>query len=169
MAPEIIRMNEPNPYTFQSDVYAFGIVLYELATGCLPYQKINNKDQILFMVGRGYLKPDMTLVRPDMMKAFNMLLMECIGFDPNKRPLFNNVSLVIMMKRILFFSTSPIQILMRIEHIGRSVPKIERSVSEPFLHVQTTEDFIGGAICPSPKTPINAPYTGYQFQFDGNI
>lgn len=39
-------MKEQNPYTFQSDVYAFGIVMYELATGELPYTNINNKDQV---------------------------------------------------------------------------------------------------------------------------
>ena len=45
-APEVIRMKEENPYTFQSDVYAFGIVLFELMTGQLPYAHINNKDQV---------------------------------------------------------------------------------------------------------------------------
>jgi len=33
MAPEVIRMKQDNPYSFQSDVYAFGIVLFELFTG----------------------------------------------------------------------------------------------------------------------------------------
>jgi serine/threonine protein kinase len=64
MAPEVIRMSSANPYSFKSDVYAYGIVLYELFSGKLPYRKINNKDQILFMVGRGFLKPEMNLVSP---------------------------------------------------------------------------------------------------------
>ncbi|XP_026806648.1 raf homolog serine/threonine-protein kinase Raf isoform X2 [Rhopalosiphum maidis] len=49
MAPEVIRMQVDNPYSFQSDVYAYGIVLYELLSGQLPYTEINNKDQIIFM------------------------------------------------------------------------------------------------------------------------
>ena len=39
MAPEIIKIKtaREDPYSFQSDVYAFGIVLYELLAGILPY------------------------------------------------------------------------------------------------------------------------------------
>jgi pole hole protein len=44
-------MKEQNPYTFQSDVYAFGIVLFELASADLPYSNINNKDQVNLWLG----------------------------------------------------------------------------------------------------------------------
>jgi len=39
-------MQDSNPYTFQSDVYGYGVVLFELMTGTLPYSIINNRDQV---------------------------------------------------------------------------------------------------------------------------
>ena len=39
-------MREKVPYTYRSDVYAFGMVLYELISGTLPYSHINSKDQV---------------------------------------------------------------------------------------------------------------------------
>ncbi|XP_012877017.1 PREDICTED: serine/threonine-protein kinase B-raf [Dipodomys ordii] len=138
MAPEVIRMQDKNPYSFQSDVYAFGIVLYELMTGQLPYSNINNRDQIIFMVGRGYLSPDLSKVRSNCPKAMKRLMAECLKKKRDERPLFP-------------------QILASIELLARSLPKIHRSASEPSLNRAgfQTEDFSLYA-CASPKTPIQA-------------
>uniref|UniRef100_H0VXS1 non-specific serine/threonine protein kinase n=1 Tax=Cavia porcellus TaxID=10141 RepID=H0VXS1_CAVPO len=129
MAPEVIRMRDKNPYSFQSDVYAFGI---------LPYSNINNRDQIIFMVGRGYLSPDLSKVRSNCPKAMKRLMAECLKKKRDERPLFP-------------------QILASIELLARSLPKIHRSASEPSLNRAgfQTEDFSLYA-CASPKTPIQA-------------
>ncbi|CAG9863983.1 unnamed protein product [Phyllotreta striolata] len=136
MAPEVIRMQEDNPYSFQSDVYAFGIVMFELLAGQLPYSHINNKDQILFMVGRGYLKPDLSKLRSDTPKALRRLTEDCIKYNRDERPLFR-------------------QIHASLEGFLRNHPKISRSASEPNMnrtHLQS-DDFI--YTCSSPKTPVN--------------
>nr|XP_033814710.1 serine/threonine-protein kinase B-raf isoform X2 [Geotrypetes seraphini] len=91
MAPEVIRMQDKNPYSFQSDVYAFGIVLYELMTGQLPYSNINNRDQIIFMVGRGYLSPDLIKVRSNCPKAMKRLMADCMKKKRDERPLFPQI------------------------------------------------------------------------------
>ena len=42
----MIRMKDPNPFSFHSDIYAYGVVLYELQTSSLPYAHVGNKDQV---------------------------------------------------------------------------------------------------------------------------
>ncbi|CAJ0569062.1 unnamed protein product, partial [Mesorhabditis spiculigera] len=118
MAPEVIRMQDPNPYTYKSDVYAFGIVMYEVLAGLLPYSHINSRDQILFMVGRGFLRPDSSKIRPDCPRALKELMDRCIKFDRNDRPGFNDVS----------------DSLQEI-----ALPKLTRSASEPLLHTTSIE------------------------------
>lgn len=39
-------MQDNNPYSFQSDVYSYGIVLFELMTGELPYSQTGIRDQV---------------------------------------------------------------------------------------------------------------------------
>ncbi|XP_041093065.1 serine/threonine-protein kinase A-Raf-like [Polyodon spathula] len=115
MAPEVIRMQESNPYSFQSDVYGYGVVLFVVMSGTLPYSNINNRDQIIFMVGRGYLSPDLTKVYSNCPKAMKRLIINCLKFKKDERPLFP-------------------QILVAMEQVQESLPKIERSASEPSLH-----------------------------------
>uniref|UniRef100_A0A671K9W0 non-specific serine/threonine protein kinase n=1 Tax=Sinocyclocheilus anshuiensis TaxID=1608454 RepID=A0A671K9W0_9TELE len=91
MAPEVIRMQDTNPYTFQSDVYGYGVVLYELMSGTLPYSNINNRDQIIFMVGRGYLSPDLSKLYSNCPKSMKRLIIDCLKFKRDERPLFPQV------------------------------------------------------------------------------
>ena len=60
MAPEILKCGkqvEVSPYTIYSDMYAYGVVLYELFAGEIPYksQKFlapgnTNSHQIIFLM-----------------------------------------------------------------------------------------------------------------------
>ncbi|EEB17557.1 cAMP-dependent protein kinase catalytic subunit, putative [Pediculus humanus corporis] len=144
MAPEVIRMQDENPYSFQSDVYAFGIVSYELFTGQLPYSHLNNKDQIVFMVGRGQLRPDLTNLRSDTPKALCRLIEDCIKLNRDERPLFR-------------------QILASLESLVRSLPKIHRSASEPTLNRTRLQSDEFLYMCASPKTPINSQFGAFPF------
>lgn len=150
MAPEVIRMQEDSPYSFQSDVYAFGVVLYELLAGQLPYPNINNKDQILFMVGRGFLRPDLNNLRSDTPKALRRLVEDCLKYNREERPLFR-------------------QILASLESSHQSLPKIHRSASEPTLNRTQlqSDDFL--YMCASPKTPINSQFGAFTFAVGGII
>uniref|UniRef100_A0A671LEZ8 RAF proto-oncogene serine/threonine-protein kinase n=1 Tax=Sinocyclocheilus anshuiensis TaxID=1608454 RepID=A0A671LEZ8_9TELE len=133
MAPEVIRMQDSNPHSFQSDVYSYGIVLYELMTGELPYSGIGNRDQIIFMVGRGYLTPDLSKLYKSCPKAMKRLVADCMQKSRDDRPLFP-------------------QVLSSIELLQHSLPKINRSASEPSLHrASHTEDI---SVCTLPLSAL---------------
>ncbi|XP_044844787.1 serine/threonine-protein kinase A-Raf isoform X1 [Mauremys mutica] len=134
MAPEVIRMQDSSPYSFQSDVYAYGVVLFELTTGSLPYGHVRSRDQILFMVGRGYLSPDMSRVPSTCPKSLKRLMMNCLKFNRDERPLFP-------------------KILATVEQLQRLLPKLERSMSEPSLHRASHPDPRGSSP-PSPLRPL---------------
>lgn len=148
MAPEVIRMKEENPYSFRSDVYAFGVVLFELLAGQLPYSNINNKDQILFMVGCGYLRPDLNKLRSDTPKALKRLTVDCINFSRDERPIFR-------------------QILASLESLLRGLPKITRSASEPNLNRTQLQSDDVLYTCASPKTPVNFQFGAFPFHSSG--
>ncbi|XP_058265147.1 raf-1 proto-oncogene, serine/threonine kinase a isoform X2 [Hemibagrus wyckioides] len=135
MAPEVIRMKDNNPYSFQSDVYSYGIVLYELMTGELPYSDISSRDQIIFMVGRGYLSPDLSKLYKSCPKAMKRLVADCIKKSKEERPLFP-------------------QILSSIELLQHALPKINRSASEPSLHRATHTEDINSCTLTSMKLPV---------------
>ncbi|KAK0399802.1 hypothetical protein QR680_003222 [Steinernema hermaphroditum] len=114
MAPEVIRMRDATPFSTLSDVYSYGIVLYELLTSSLPYGHTKDKDMIFFMVGRGMLKPDMGKIRSDAPKKFHSLLDQCIRFNREERKEFP-------------------QILIDLDRISQKMPKLTKSQSEPLL------------------------------------
>ncbi|XP_075039251.1 RAF proto-oncogene serine/threonine-protein kinase isoform X3 [Mixophyes fleayi] len=135
MAPEVIRMQDNNPFSFQSDVYSYGIVLYELMTGELPYSHIRDRDQIIFLVGRGCLVPDLSKLYKNCPKAMKRLVADSIQKLKEDRPLFP-------------------QILSSIELLQHSLPKITRWASEPSLHRAAHTEDINSCTLTSTRLPV---------------
>ena len=55
--------------------------------------------QIIFMVGRGYLSPDLSKVRSNCPKAMKRLMAECLKKKRDERPLFPQVRKSFMLTK----------------------------------------------------------------------
>jgi len=87
MAPEVLRARNSNPYGFKADVYSFGMVLYELCTLKLPFEKVDTCD-IITAVLEGENVPSMEVDEKMREKYWKLLDLhtECTAFKESERP-----------------------------------------------------------------------------------
>ncbi|KAL5788926.1 hypothetical protein ACOSP7_005875 [Xanthoceras sorbifolium] len=85
MAPEVI---EHKPYDHKADIFSFGVVLWELLTGKLPYEYLTPLQAAVGVVQKG--------LRPTIPKNTNPKLAEllerCWQQDPARRPDFSEIT-----------------------------------------------------------------------------
>ncbi|KAF7699285.1 hypothetical protein HF521_004027 [Silurus meridionalis] len=84
MAPEVIKLSL---FSKSSDVWSFGVLLWELLTGEVPYREID-----ALAVAYGVAMNKLTLPVPSTCpEAFAQLLGECWSPNPHSRPTFTNI------------------------------------------------------------------------------
>ena len=108
MAPEIF---DKNGYSFEVDIWALGIIMYNLLTGLLPFYD-EDKDKISKLI----MEKDFTFpLEPKISNVAKDLINQILVKNPNKRPNLN---------QILFHDFF---------HIGifPELPNIETLVKEP--------------------------------------
>ncbi|UJR28585.1 hypothetical protein I4U23_009818 [Adineta vaga] len=138
MAPEVIQQKDPNCYSTSADVYAYGCVLFEMFSGKLPHTPLSNKEQIMWLVGKGRLKLKVEQCRDDTPTAITNLIRLCTEFDPEKRP---------------NFAPDIDDTLSKFECV---FPRLQRSQSEPCLIRTHQDDLLGLSIhFGVPKTPVS--------------
>ncbi|XP_062408468.1 mitogen-activated protein kinase kinase kinase 10 [Sardina pilchardus] len=84
MAPEVIKLSL---FSKSSDVWSFGVLLWELLTGEVPYREID-----ALAVAYGVAMNKLTLPIPSTCpEAFAHLLEECWSHNPHSRPSFGSI------------------------------------------------------------------------------
>uniref|UniRef100_M4ATN6 Mitogen-activated protein kinase kinase kinase 12 n=1 Tax=Xiphophorus maculatus TaxID=8083 RepID=M4ATN6_XIPMA len=86
MAPEVIR-NEP--VSEKVDIWSFGVVLWEMLTGEVPYKDVDSS-AIIWGVGNNSLQLPVPDSCPD---SFKLLLKQCWNCKPRNRPSFRQILL----------------------------------------------------------------------------
>lgn len=81
IAPEVWLGERASP---RSDVYALGLMLYELCTGRVPYAGLSGRD-LLERVTAGQLAP-LASVRSELPRSFASVVDRAVSADPARRP-----------------------------------------------------------------------------------
>lgn len=84
MAPEMIQHR---PYNQKVDVYSFGIVLWELITGMLPFQNMTAVQAAFAVVNKG-ARP---IIPGDCLPVLGEIMTRCWDANPDVRPPFTDV------------------------------------------------------------------------------
>ncbi|KAJ8512866.1 hypothetical protein OPV22_003300 [Ensete ventricosum] len=84
MAPEMIQHR---PYDHKVDVYSFGIVLWELITGMLPFQNMTAVQAAFAVVNKG-VRP---IIPHDCLPVLGEIMTRCWDANPDVRPPFTEV------------------------------------------------------------------------------
>src|SRR6266498_2019639 len=79
MAPEILQGKD---YTTASDIYSFGMIMWELITGRMPFWDQNNDPELIIKIYKDF-RPPIIKSAP---KGYVELMQQCWDSDPNKRP-----------------------------------------------------------------------------------
>ncbi|KAJ3679897.1 hypothetical protein LUZ60_016175 [Juncus effusus] len=84
MAPEMIQHK---PYDKKVDVYSFGIVLWELVTGRVPFENMTAVQAAFAVVNKG-ARP---IIPHDCNEMLSELMKRCWDVDPLERPCFDEI------------------------------------------------------------------------------
>ncbi|MBA0595340.1 hypothetical protein Goarm_009035 [Gossypium armourianum] len=97
MAPELSdilsalgpwKVIEHKPYDHKADVFSFGVVLWEMLTGKLPYENLTPLQAAVGVVQKG-LRP---VIPQHTRPKFVELLERCWQQDPSLRPEFSEIT-----------------------------------------------------------------------------
>ena len=84
IAPEILRGQN---YTKASDVYSFGIIMYEVICGLPPYHEVSHDENLAMKICLGF-RPRFNIKVPQLIVH---LIKRCLDANPLSRPIAKEV------------------------------------------------------------------------------
>ncbi|CAF1169755.1 unnamed protein product [Rotaria sordida] len=77
-APELLRFGKPSK---ASDIYSLGVVFWELATGCVPYEELDEAT-----ISQGVKAGERLEIPNDVPSTFASIISNAWSQEPSKRP-----------------------------------------------------------------------------------
>ena len=124
-APELLKFGKPSK---ASDIYSLGIVFWELATGRVPYEELDET-----IVSEGVKAGERLEIPKDVPPAFVSIITKSWSQDPSKRPTSQELLQEIATNEPIHLAASPFKDISREEekHIYRNVSLEEIIVKCP--------------------------------------
>ncbi|POG82432.1 kinase-like domain-containing protein, partial [Rhizophagus irregularis DAOM 181602=DAOM 197198] len=84
IAPEIFK---GAAFSQKSDIYSFGMIMWELTTGCKPFASVEHDHNLIFKILDGE-RPKITEDTPE---CYADLMKKCWDSNPSKRPTIDKI------------------------------------------------------------------------------
>ncbi|PKY19706.1 kinase-like protein [Rhizophagus irregularis] len=84
IAPEIFKGSE---FSKEADIYSFGMIMWELTTGCKPFDNVEHDHSLIYKILDGE-RPKITEDTPE---CYANLMKSCWNPDPKKRPIIKEI------------------------------------------------------------------------------
>ena len=91
IAPEVLHSHK---FTLKSDIYSFGIIMYQIADGEPPFRDYSSDNLLAMRICNG-LRPEMPDSTPE---EYKKLAERCCDADPNNRPMDGNELCLIIVR-----------------------------------------------------------------------
>lgn len=148
MAPEILQAK--SNYTAKIDVYAFGIVLWEIATSLTPYAGMESH-QIINQVLQNDVRPALP---QDINPAMRDLITQCWDRNPDVRPNFDEIVERIGTCEAVFNGASREDVLRYVNESATTGEQLNRNINMMITKVQKGEADLKTALKTFKKTGI---------------
>ncbi|RGB37642.1 kinase-like domain-containing protein [Rhizophagus diaphanus] len=101
IAPEIFQGHN---YTTASDIYSFGMMMWEFMTGRRPFWDQNHDIDLIISICDG-LRPPITT---NILKDYIIPMKKCWHFDPNKRPTASSILKELDHIKLTIYTSRPL-------------------------------------------------------------
>ncbi|KAH0793069.1 TKL family protein kinase [Histomonas meleagridis] len=150
-APEVL---ERRSYGSKIDSYSYGIILWEMATGKIPYDGLSPKEIYNQVVNKNYRLP----LSERIPKCLKNLISRCWSSSPNERPDFTEIVPIVPM---ILANHPMLQSLLQIKEYKKQKLQIFTSLflSEQFCYDTTIGDGVLNLVLSSMEDPDTVNYS----------